>query len=264
MEKPIKKSDKKYKDYSDNFKTDATMTKSAMKQLIKGLKIDITLAEEQKRVVEKFYNYDFNFVIGDMASGKTFISVYTALNHLMKGKCEQIWIARPMLKNNLGALPGMLEEKLYPYIFPIIQNIEMCIGKEKTEKLMENGVINIIPVEIAKGVTFMNSAVIFDEFQECDYDDLRTMLSRLGDGSKMLLCGSKQQISKLIGKDSCIHRIGILEDSDLVGYSTLTSNHRSKSLTKLLPILDKSNEDTLKQQKSEWLRKSQQSTLLKD
>lgn len=136
-----------------------------------------------------------------------------------------------------------LEEKLYPYTFPIIQNIEVCIGKENCDKLLESKTIRIMPIEVAKGCTFMDSAVLVEEYQDMDYDDFRTIISRLGNNSKMILCGSKQQINKMIGRDSAIYRTDVLEGRDDVGFITLKANHRSESLTTLLPLLDKFHDE---------------------
>jgi phosphate starvation-inducible protein PhoH len=201
-----------------------------------NLKVD--LSEEQKEVVKLFYQYDVTFVHGDFGSGKTLSAVHTALTHLSKKECKNIWIVRPMLKNNLAALPGTLEEKLAPYVYPLQQNIEICQGKEKTGKMMNEGIIKIMPVEVAKGCSFVDATVVVDEYQDMDYQDFRTILTRLSKGSKMIFCGSKQQIDKQIGDRSCIYKTMKLEDSGLVGYITLKSNHRNPILTDIIAYLE--------------------------
>ena len=199
-------------------------------------KLDVTLSEEQKKVAELFYQYDVSFIIGDFGSGKTLSAVHTALSYFNKRECNNIWITRPMLKNNLSALPGTLEEKMQPYTFPVIQNLEVCQGKEKTQKMLKDGIIKIMPIDVAKGVTFIDSVVVVDEFQDMDYIDFRTILTRLGKGSKMLFCGSKQQIDSKIGKNSCFFIN--LKDSLLFGSFmmsnigvTFSFNFVKKSLT---------------------------------
>lgn len=201
-------------------------------------KLKVTLNEEQKDFVRMFYEFDVCFLLGDFGSGKSLAAVHTSITAFRKKQFNNIWITRPMLKNNLGALPGELEDKLSPYIFPIIQNLEVCQGKESTEKMQKDGLIKIMPIEVAKGVTFMKSVVIVDEFQDMDYEDFRTILTRLGEGSKMIFCGSKQQISRLLGKNSCISAVLRLEHSGLVGFKTLTSNHRNPILTKIINYLE--------------------------
>ena len=200
------------------------------------LKVDLN--EEQKEFVKLFYEFDVCFLHGDFGSGKSLAAVHTALTAFRKKQFNNIWITRPMLKNNLGALPGEIEDKLGPYIFPITQNLEVCQGKETTDRMQKDGSIKIMPIEVAKGVTFMKSVVIVDEFQDMDYEDFRTIITRLGEGSKMIFCGSKQQISRLIGKNSCITAALKLENSGLVGFKTLTANHRNPILTDIINYLE--------------------------
>jgi predicted ribonuclease YlaK len=201
-------------------------------------KLKVDLNEEQKELVKLFYKYDVCFVHGDFGSGKSLVAVHTSLTSFRKKQFNNIWITRPMLKNQLSALPGSVEEKMAPYIFPILQNLEVCQGKEQTDKMMKEGTIKIMPIEVAKGVTFMDAVVIVDEYQDMDYDDFRTILTRLGENSKIIFCGSKQQVSKLIGKNSCIYRASVLEHSGLVGFITLTSNHRNSILTEIISYLE--------------------------
>lgn len=201
-------------------------------------KLNIQLNEEQKEVRRLFYEYDVNFVLGDFGSGKSLVSTAIAISSFRKKEFNNIWITRPMLKNNLAALPGTLEEKMQPYVFPIVQNLEVCQGKEMTDKMIKDGVLKIMPIEVAKGVTFMDSVVIVDEFQDMDYMDFRTILTRLGKNSKLIFCGSEQQIDKKIGDTSCMSDILKLEGSGLVGFTTLKANHRNPLLTKIINYLE--------------------------
>jgi len=201
-------------------------------------KLKVELSEEQKEVVKLFYDYDVIFVHGDFGSGKTLSAVHIALSHFNKRECNEIWLTRPMLKNQLAALPGTLEEKLAPYTFPLQQNLEVCQGKELTDKMIKEGVIRIMPIEVAKGCSFMDSVVIVDEYQDMDYQDFRTILTRLNKGSKMIFCGSKQQIDRQVESKSCIYKTMKLENSGLVGYITLKSNHRNPILTDIINFLE--------------------------
>lgn len=135
-----------------------------------------------------------------------------------------------------------LEEKMQPYTFPIVQNLEVCQGKEKTDKMLKDGTIKIMPIEVAKGITFMDSVVIVDEYQDMSYADFRTILTRLGKGSKIIFCGSKEQIDYRYSKSSCIFRAMTLESSGLVGYITLKGNHRNPILTDIINYLEKNDE----------------------
>lgn len=208
------------------------------RQLKTEPKLKVELNEEQKEFMNKFYQYDVNFLLGDFGSGKSLSAVYAAISSFRKKQFNNIWITRPMLKNSLAALPGTLEEKMAPYTFPLIQNLEVCQGKDNTDKMMKDGALKIMPIEVAKGVTFMESVVIVDEFQDMDYIDFRTILTRLGKGSKVIFCGSKEQIDKSFGKTSCYYKITKLEHSGLVGFTTLKANHRNPILTDIINYLE--------------------------
>lgn len=202
-------------------------------------KLKVDLNEEQKEFVKLFYQYDVLFLHGDFGSGKSLAAVHTALTAFRKKQFNNIWITRPMLKTSLSALPGTLEEKMSPYTFPITQNMEVCQGKEMTDKMLREGQIKIMPIEVAKGCSFIDSVVIVDEYEDMNYADFRTILTRLSKGSKMIFCGSKEQIDKQIGKNSCIYETMRLENTGLVGYITLKSNHRNPILTDIIDFLEK-------------------------
>lgn len=206
-------------------------------------KLKVDLNEEQKEFVRQFYEYDVCFLHGDFGSGKSLAAVHTALTAFRKKQFNNIWITRPMLKNSLAALPGTLEEKMQPYTFPITQNMEVCQGKEITDKMLKEGQVKIMPIEVAKGCSFIDSVVIVDEYEDMNYQDFRTILTRLSKGSKMIFCGSKQQIDKQIGKNSCMFDTMKLEDSGLVGYLTLKSNHRNPILTDIINYLEKDKDE---------------------
>jgi predicted ribonuclease YlaK len=201
-------------------------------------KLKVDLNEEQKDFVRLFYEFDVCFLHGDFGSGKSLAAVHTALTAFRKKQFNNIWITRPMLATKLAALPGSLEDKMQPYTFPITQNMEVCQGKETTEKMLREGLIKIMPIEVAKGCTFIDSVVIVDEYEDMSYSDFRTILTRLGKGSKMIFCGSKEQVDKQIGKNSCIYETMKLENSGLVGYTTLKANHRNPILTSIIDFLE--------------------------
>jgi phosphate starvation-inducible PhoH-like protein len=208
------------------------------RQLKTEPRLRIKLTEEQKEVARLFYEYDVNFIIGDFGSGKTLTAVYLALTSFRKKEFNKIWITRPMLKTKLAALPGSIDEKMQPYVFPIYQNIGECQAEASTEKMIKEGVLKIMPIEVAKGVTFMDSCVIVDEFQDMDYQDFRTILTRLGKDSKIIFCGSPQQVDKTMEKTSCLKEVLRLRDSGIVGFTELKANHRNPVLSKIIDYLE--------------------------
>lgn len=109
-------------------------------------KLLVDLNDEQREFVELFYKYDINFLLGDFGSGKSLAAVHTAIKSFRKKQFNNIWITRPMIKNSLAALPGTLEEKMAPYTYPLVQNLEVCQGKEVTDKMLKEGIIKIMPI----------------------------------------------------------------------------------------------------------------------
>ena len=215
------------------------MTENKEKRQLKTEpRLRIKLTEEQKEVARLFYEYDVNFIIGDFGSGKTLTAVYLALTSFRKKEFNRIWITRPMLKTKLAALPGSIDEKMQPYVFPIYQNIGECQAEASTEKMIKEGVLKIMPIEVAKGVTFMDSCVIVDEFQDMDYQDFRTILTRLGKDSKIIFCGSPQQVDKTMERTSCLKEVMKLKDSGIVGFTELKANHRNPVLSKIIDYLE--------------------------
>lgn len=213
------------------------MSNKEKRKLKNEPRFKLQLNEEQKEAVTKFYNNDVNFIHGDFGSGKTLLSCYIALSSFRKKEFNKIVITRPIVRS-IGYLPGDIKEKLDPYIAPIVHNFNMLQSPVTTEKMMADGEINILPVDFAKGITYTDSIVIVDEYEDLNYNDFRMMLSRLGRDSKLIFCGSKEQIEKSIGRNSCIYNTIKLENSDIVGYSTLKSNHRNTAITKILNYLE--------------------------
>lgn len=152
-----------------------------------------------------------------------------AILALRKKQCSKIWITRPILKNKLGFLPGTLEEKTSPWVAPIVHNFNQCQSASQTQKLMDRGVVAIKPIDFAKGITFVDSVVIVDEFEDLTYAEFKLILSRLGKQSKIIFCGDPEQTDSSI-KDACFPKIKQLAKSGLVGWSELKTNHRNESL----------------------------------
>lgn len=209
------------------------------KRKLKGEpKLKLNLNEEQKQVKAKFYENDVNFIHGDFGSGKTLVACAIALSSYRKKEYNKIVIARPITKNMIGYLPGDIKEKLDPYVSPIVHNFNMLQDIDITERMLADGVIEILPVDFAKGITYTDSVVVVDEYEDLNYEDFRMMLSRLGRDSKIIFCGSKEQIDRSIGTKSCIYSTLKLEDSYIVGYSTLKANHRNTAITEVLKYLE--------------------------
>lgn len=200
------------------------------------IKYNVSLTDEQKLVKASVYDKDVNFVLGEFGTGKTLVACLIALDFLFKkdNNINKIIITRPIDFNATGYLKGTIEEKMALHIMPIKQNLYNAYNKEKIDKLFQEGIIQILPIDYMKGMTFLNSITIVDEFEDITYEDFKLILTRLGKGSKLIFTGSEEQIDRRINSHSCMHRIKCLKDSDLVGFHTLTVNHRNEDIVRIL------------------------------
>lgn len=200
--------------------------------------LKVELNDEQKHVSELLHGFDVVFVEGLWGSGKTLAAVASAVKEFRKKNFNEILITRPFIPDKgLGALPGEIQDKLIFENYPIIANFETVQGKELTDKMLKEGLIKIQYNGKVKGMTFCSSICIVDEGQDLTYLEFLELLTRLGKDSKIIFTLSKEQIHKSINKDSCYYTIKKLKNSNLVGWTELTSNHRNENITKIIDFL---------------------------
>ena len=124
---------------------------------------------------------DLVFSIGPAGTGKTFLSVLMAVNYLKKGEVNRIIITRPAVEagESLGFLPGDLKEKIDPYLMPIYDALDAILGKEQKDKLIEKGVIEVMPLAYMRGRTLDEAFIILDEAQNTTDKQMLMFLTRL-------------------------------------------------------------------------------------
>ena len=151
--------------------------------------------DNQAEFMKEMDENDVTFGVGPAGTGKTFLAAYQAIKALQEGEVDKIFLARPAVGNgkDLGALPGDEKAKLAPYLRPLYDELEGLIGKETLGRLQERGVIEIAPVEFMRGRTFKNAFVILDEGQNTSYEQMKMALTRIGEGSKMVVTGDPKQ-----------------------------------------------------------------------
>lgn len=133
----------------------------------------------------------------------TLLAVRLALEGLFTKQYEKIIITRPTVSNeDLGFLPGDIKEKMDPWLAPIYANMYDCYDKAKITKHMADGTIEIAPISFLRGRTFCRSFVIIDEAQNVTKEQTKMILTRIGKGSKMILCGDRAQVDLKRGSDS--------------------------------------------------------------
>jgi len=150
----------------------------------------------QKRYLQKIDQYDVVFGIGPAGTGKTYLAVAAAMHALVEKNVERIILTRPAVEAGeaLGFLPGDLQEKLLPYLRPLYDAMYDMLGPEDTAKFMEKKTIEIAPLAYMRGRTLSNAFVILDEAQNTTAEQMMMFLTRLGEGSKMIITGDITQI----------------------------------------------------------------------
>ena len=163
---------------------------------------------------------------------------------IFKQQIENIVIIRPAVaKEDIGFLPGDLREKMEPWMAPIFSNLNGLYNKDKIEKLIHENKIEIVPLMFMRGRTFTNSCIIVDEAQNITHQQTEMVLSRIGMGSKMILCGDTRQIDLPNKKLSGFSFICRLENQvkDLKVFE-LKQNHRNPIVDELLEVYYKEYE----------------------
>ena len=174
----------------------------------------VARTQGQMLYLQKLKQNDLVFGIGPAGSGKTFLAVAHGLSLLMRGFVEKIVITRPAVEagEKLGFLPGDLNEKLDPYLAPIWQSLGDIIGPEALKRRREKGEIEIIPLAYMRGRTLSRSYILVDEAQNTTSLQMKMLLTRLGEGSTMVVTGDPTQIDLPRPNDS-----GLSEAVDLLG-----------------------------------------------
>lgn len=137
-----------------------------------------------------------SFVDGLAGTAKTYIAVYAALEMLKEGLFEKIMYIRSVVESadkSLGSLPGEIDDKFSPYAMPLIEKVTEIAGPGTCTMLRNKGLIDAIPVNFVRGLTFNNTFVIVDEAQNLTKGELTTTLTRFGRNSQYVVCGDTKQ-----------------------------------------------------------------------
>jgi phosphate starvation-inducible protein PhoH and related proteins len=202
------------------------------------IKFNIQLNEEQKQVKATILDADITVIKGMAGSGKTLLATQVALSMLFAKEIEKVIITRPTVsKEEIGFLPGDIREKMDPWLAPIYHNLYMLYNKEKIEKEFEIGNIEVVPFAFMRGRTFTNSFVIVDEAQNVTHSQMEAVLGRLGEGSKMVICGDVSQIDLKDKRESGFSFLSRIEEQ-VKGFrvEVLKQNHRHRIVPDILEV----------------------------
>ena len=158
----------------------------------------------QKIYVEDILHHDITFGIGPAGTGKTYLAVVLATTALRRGQVKRIIVTRPAVEagENLGFLPGDLQEKVDPYLRPIYDALYNVLGKVTVERMLERGTIEIAPLAYMRGRTLDDAFVILDEAQNTTPEQMKMFLTRLGFGSRAVITGDVTQVDLPRGQQS--------------------------------------------------------------
>jgi len=133
---------------------------------------------------------------GPAGTGKTYLAVAKAVERLIQGKVERIILSRPAVEagEQLGFLPGDMREKVDPYLRPLYDALHDMLPEQQVEKRLENGEIEVAPLAFMRGRTLSNAFVILDEAQNTTAVQMKMLLTRLGENSRMVITGDLSQV----------------------------------------------------------------------
>ena len=180
--------------------------------------------KNQEKFVLEILNSERDIVlgIGPAGTGKTLLAVQCAVKSFKQGDVDKIIVTRPAVSvdENLGALPGTLEEKMAPWTRPIFDVLREYFDSRQITGMIEEGIIEISPLAYMRGRTFKNSFIIADEMQNATPNQMKMLLTRLGEGSNMTVTGDLNQADRL--KDNgLIDFVNHLRSSNATRISTV-------------------------------------------
>jgi phosphate starvation-inducible protein PhoH and related proteins len=183
------------------------------------------VSKSQLRYVDAMLNNDLTFCVGPAGTGKTYLAVAAAVSMLKRKQVRRLILARPAVEagEKLGFLPGDLQAKVNPYLRPLFDALEDMMEFGQMRKFMELDIIEIIPLAFMRGRTLNESVIICDEAQNTSSLQMLMVLTRLGNGSKMIITGDITQIDLPAGqKSGMIEAIDRLSGINGIGVIELT------------------------------------------
>jgi phosphate starvation-inducible PhoH-like protein len=216
------------------------ISKSA-KRLKNPIRFSVSLNEEQKEAKTFIMQNKITVLKGQAGSGKSMVAAQVALDMLFKKEVEKIILTRPAVTSGeeIGYLPGDKDAKLAPYTAAIYDNMYRLYNKEKIDKEIMEGNIEVIPLAFMRGRNLSNCCVVVDEGQNVTSAQMELMLGRLCTGSKMIICGDVAQIDlkdrRMSGFKFICDNLGSVQG---FGVYTLKTNHRDPIVEDILKVYD--------------------------
>ena len=152
--------------------------------------------EAQKAYVANLFAHELGFGIGPAGTGKTYLAVAVGVTMFLSGMVEKMILSRPAVEagERLGFLPGDMREKIDPYMQPLYDALNDFLPQKQVQKLLEEKRIEIAPLAFMRGRTLSNAFVVLDEAQNATTMQMKMFLTRLGEGSRMVITGDRTQV----------------------------------------------------------------------
>jgi phosphate starvation-inducible PhoH-like protein len=180
----------------------------------------------QAEYLQALSQCELTFGLGPAGTGKTFLAVAHGAGMLLRGDVERLIVSRPAVEagERLGFLPGDLTEKVDPYMAPVWEALTDILGAEQLRRRREKGEIEVAPIAFLRGRTLAHAFVIVDEAQNATRLQMKMVLTRLGEGARMVVTGDPSQIDLVNARDSGLaHAVGILEGVKGVAITRFTA-----------------------------------------
>lgn len=188
-------------------------------------------------------------LVGKAGSGKTLCAVAAGLKQIMDSKksgdplYKKLVVSRPVqpMGKDIGFLPGTMEDKMAPWLAPIQDNLKFLMGDQTTlEMYMEKGIIEMEALTYIRGRSIANAFIIIDEAQNLSVHEIKTILTRVGEGTKIVLTGDIEQIDNVYideTSNGLVHAVEKFKDFDITGHVSLLKGERSKVATIAADVL---------------------------
>lgn len=199
------------------------------------------LTEEQKLAKSKILESKIFVLTGIAGTSKTFLAAQCALDAFFTRKVNRITIMRPTVATeDIGHLPGNVDEKMGMWMIPIIENMYTLYDKEKIDKMIREGLIRMLPLQFGQGITFVDEFVILDEAQNATAEQIEMVLTRTGLGSQIVLTGDVNQIQLKRKVLSGLQRLlDICGDVKHLDSYELKENHRDPIVEEIIRLYNK-------------------------
>ena len=181
--------------------------------------------DKQQELINLIKNKEITVVSGPAGTGKTYVTLATALS-LLGNVYKKIILVKSVTTipgEEIGFLKGDMEQKMEPFVMSYMWNIDKICGQESSTSLLNKGLIEILPLAYIRGLSIDNSIVIIDEIQNIDTHTFKSIITRIGDDSKYIFLGDIEQVDRRKKQESCLQQVlDIFSEDKLVGTLVFT------------------------------------------